>query len=129
MRNEDNWGKVGTRERVELRTTISEVKGVAAVEDKMRKNWLGWFGQVNWRPADASVRRCDYETKAQDEMGRGRPPRLWKRLRKDMAYLELTEIYICLLMTPIRSLGWIASWVEHKDGECGTVLTHYTCLW
>lgn len=35
---------------------------VIAIEDKMRKNQLRWFGHVNQRSTDVSVRRCDYET-------------------------------------------------------------------
>ncbi|KAM2202787.1 hypothetical protein ACFX1R_002455 [Malus domestica] len=47
--------------------------GVAEIEEKMRENRLRWFGHVQRRHTDASVRRCDYGTEVQGRRGRGRP--------------------------------------------------------
>ncbi|XP_050137092.1 uncharacterized protein LOC126612666 [Malus sylvestris] len=66
--------------------------GVAEVEGKMRENRLRWFGHVQRRPIDASVRRCDYGTEVRGRRGRGRPRKtLEETLRKDLEYLDLTE--------------------------------------
>ncbi|KAM1032662.1 hypothetical protein FF1_036269 [Malus domestica] len=76
IRNEDIRGKVG----------------VAEIEGKLRENRLRWFGHVQRRPTNASVRRCDYGIEVQGRRGRGRPKKtLEKTLRKDLKYLDLTE--------------------------------------
>ncbi|RXH87370.1 hypothetical protein DVH24_034270 [Malus domestica] len=76
IRNEDIRGKVG----------------IAEIEGKMRENRLRWFGHVQRRHTDASVRRYDYEIEVQGRRGRGRPKKtLEETLRKDLEYLDLME--------------------------------------
>ncbi|CAN6547470.1 unnamed protein product [Malus baccata var. baccata] len=53
--------------------------GAATIVDKMRENWLRWFGPVNRRPTDAPFRKCNYET-AHGKMVEGDLRRLGKRL-------------------------------------------------
>ena len=53
-----------------------------AVEDKMRENRFRWFGNVNRRPTNASVKRCDYKTETQGKRGRERPKKTWKETKK-----------------------------------------------
>ncbi|RXH84533.1 hypothetical protein DVH24_032817 [Malus domestica] len=63
--------------------------GVAKIEENIRENRLQWFGHVQRRPINASVRRCDYGTEVQGRRGRGRPRKtLEETLRKD---LDLTK--------------------------------------
>ena len=40
-----------------------------AIEDKMRENWLRWFGYMNRGPTKATIRICDYKKKVQGKNG------------------------------------------------------------
>lgn len=52
------------KERIKNEKIRSKV-GVAPIEDKIRKNWLRWFGHVNGRPINTPVRICNYKMEAQ----------------------------------------------------------------
>lgn len=65
---------------------------MTAIKDKMRENWLRWLRNVNRRPTNGPIRKCDCETEAHRKRGRGKPTNtLKKTLRIDMEYLELME--------------------------------------
>ncbi|XP_075091959.1 uncharacterized protein LOC142172087 [Nicotiana tabacum] len=65
-----------------------KLKGMALVEDKMRKMRLRWFGQVKRRSADAPLRRCEKLALVGLRRGRGRPEKYWGEvIRQDIALL------------------------------------------
>nr|XP_016490349.1 PREDICTED: uncharacterized protein LOC107810121 [Nicotiana tabacum] len=65
---------------------IREKVGVAHVEDKIWEARLRWFGHVNRRSIEASVRRCKRLASMGNSRGRGRPKKSWGEvIRRDMA--------------------------------------------
>ncbi|RXH71529.1 hypothetical protein DVH24_018884 [Malus domestica] len=72
----DVWAhEKGQIKNMDIRSKV----GAATIVDKMRENWLRWFGPVNRRPTDAPFRKCNYET-AHGKMVEGDLGRLGKRL-------------------------------------------------
>ena len=66
--------------------------GVCAIEDKMRKCCLRWFGHVQRRSKDAPVRRSDMLDIGELIRGRGRPLKMWRQvIQKDMSIKGLDE--------------------------------------
>ena len=61
---------------------IREMVGVAPIEDKMRENRLRWFGHIQRKPLDASVRKSDLLTIHGNARGRGRPKLTWIEIIK-----------------------------------------------
>jgi len=56
-----------------IRTKI----GVASIEEKMRENYLRWFGHVQRRPTDAPVRRVKRIKLGQVKRAQRRPKKTW----------------------------------------------------
>ena len=79
------------KDRIRNENILSKVR-VSAIENKMRKNRLRWFGHVQRRPEDAPVRRSDMLDVGELIRGRGRPLKTWRQvIRKDMSIIGLDE--------------------------------------
>ena len=65
--------------------------GVAPLFAKMRENRLRWFGHVQRKTYNASVRRIE-NIIVEGKRSRGRPRRTWEEQTKsDLHYLHLSE--------------------------------------
>ena len=65
----------------DIRTKI----GVASIEEKMRENFLRWFGHVRRRPTDTPVRRVERINLGQVKRAQGRSKKTWmKVIRQDI---------------------------------------------
>ena len=56
---------------------IRSLVGVVSIEDKMKKNYLRWFGHIGHGSIDAHVRRVEKIDIEQDKKLRGRPKMIW----------------------------------------------------
>ena len=66
---------------------------VAPIEEKMRENRLRWFGHIQRRPTNASVRKSDVIHIEGNARGRGRPKVTWiEIIKKDLVWCGLTDI-------------------------------------
>ncbi|PKA62039.1 ataxia telangiectasia mutated family protein [Apostasia shenzhenica] len=52
---------------------IRKKVGVAPIEDKLRESLLRWFGHLNRRSIEASIRKIELLNFAHVQRGRGRP--------------------------------------------------------
>jgi hypothetical protein len=57
---------------------IRERLGVAPVEEKLVQHRLRWFGHMQWRPVEASIRNEVIRRTGNKKRGRGRPNLIWE---------------------------------------------------
>lgn len=77
---------------------IKDKMGVGFVVDKMKEIRLRWFGHVERRCVDASVKRCDWLV-IEGKKGTGRPKKYWgKVIRQDMTVCLLCFDYHNMLL-------------------------------
>ena len=66
---------------------------VAPIEEKMRENRLRWFGHIQRRPTNASVRKSDAIHIEGNARGRGRSKLTYVEItKKDLVWCSLTDI-------------------------------------
>ena len=59
---------------------IYKKKRVASIEDKIRKNWLCWFGYIQQRSLDASVKKSNLLIVHNNNRDRGRSKIIWTEI-------------------------------------------------
>ena len=65
--------------------------GVANIGDKLRETRLRWFGHVQRRSPDATVRRCERLELGAYRRGRGRPKKRWMdNIKQDINLLGIS---------------------------------------
>jgi len=84
---------VGRKRKDRIRNEIIREKvGATKIEDKMRENRLRWYGRIQGRHLDASVRKSDRIVVFGEARGRGRPKLTWVEVvNKDMRIMNVTE--------------------------------------
>jgi len=71
---------------------IRDLAKLASIEDKIRETRLQWFGHVNRRSVDASMRSCEMINIFEGKRERGRPKRsVDEVIREDLKVVGLTE--------------------------------------
>ena len=72
---------------------IHKMIEVTSIEEKMRENWLRWFGHIKRRTINTPIRKSDAIHIEANARGRGRPKLTWVEIiKKNLVLYGLTDI-------------------------------------
>jgi hypothetical protein len=85
-------GFVSIQEEIVWNEDIRDRVGVAPIEEKLVQHRLRWFGHVQRRPPEASVRSGVLDRVGSVRRGRGRPKLTWdEAVKRDLKEWDITK--------------------------------------